>query len=181
MCWSRRVNDWVDTAGHWLITDHINESFNETLLTSRLSYGGFWLVVFAAVTIKAAACSLSGLLLIKTVEQSDEASSGLHTNAFAVSTLTLWSVFDGNKKKKSCLIDQEKRVSLHSFTSESWITEMSLDGSNVYNKKCEMCFLSFFISQCNLLVWLWFYMCSVWWDWTYKQNEVSWCCTVQKQ
>lgn len=58
-------------------------------------------MVFAAVTIKAAAaCSLSGLLLIKTVEQSDEASSGLHTNAFAVSTLTLWSVFDGNKKKK---------------------------------------------------------------------------------
>lgn len=54
---------------------------------------------FAAVTIKAAACSFSGLLLIKTVEQSDEASSGLHTNAFAVSTLTLWSVFDGNKKK----------------------------------------------------------------------------------
>lgn len=65
-------------------------------------------MVFAAVTIKAAACSLSGLLLIKTVEQSDEASSGLHTNAFAVSTLTLWSVFDGNKKK-SCLIDQEKK------------------------------------------------------------------------
>lgn len=180
MCWSRRVSDWVDTAGHWLITDHINESFNETLLTSRLSYGGFWLVVFCSRHYKS--CCLFSFWFIVNKDSWTEW-RGLFRPPYKCfcsqhfnSVVSVW-----RKQKKSCLIDQEKRVSLHSFTSESWITEMSLDGSNVYNKKCEMCFLSFFISQCNLLVWLWFYMCSVWWDWMYKQNEVSWCCTVQKQ